>query len=265
MAAKYDARMREAARRFQFRRDTRKIRRGMYLLPSLFTVGNLFCGYACIMFAMRGDLTTAAPFIGIAFVLDGLDGRIARFTGTTSAFGLEMDSLADVVSFGLAPAVLASAWGLSELGRLGWAAGFLYVTAAAIRLARFNINTDTHTDKRYFIGMPSPAAAGVPAATIYFYPYPLVGKTQALAAIAVVIIPAILMVSSIKFRSFKNLNFGWDRSYFKLFVFAALLVFIAEQPHWAAVFFAYTYLVSALIEWVLIRWRARRSAPLPGV
>src|SRR5262245_16344398 len=179
MRAQYDARMRAAARRFQFRRDTRKIRRGMYLLPSLFTVGNLFCGYACIMFAMRGDLTTAAPFIGIAFVLDGLDGRIARLTGTTSAFGIEMDSLADVVSFGLAPAVLASAWGLSELGRWGWAAGFLYVTAAALRLARFNINTGSHTDKRYFVGMPSPAAAGVPAATVYFYPYPLVGKAQA--------------------------------------------------------------------------------------
>ena len=264
MRPQYDPLMREGPqRRFGFRRDTRKIRRGMYLLPSLFTVGNLFCGYACIMFAMRGDLTTAAPFIGIAFVLDGLDGRIARFTGTTSAFGLEMDSLADVVSFGLAPAVLASAWGLSELGRWGWAAGFLYVTAAAIRLARFNINTDTHTDKRYFIGMPSPAAAGVPAATVYFYPDPLVGQAQSMAAIAVVLVPAILMVSTIRFRSFKNLNFGWDRSYFKLFVFAALLVFIATEPRWAAVIFAYTYLASALIEWMLMRWRGRRSVQPP--
>ncbi len=250
-------------RRFRFGRDQRRIRRGMYLLPSLFTVGNLFCGYACIMFAMRGDLIAAAPFIGIAFVLDGLDGRIARLTGTATDFGVEMDSLADVVSFGLAPAVLAAAWGLSELGRWGWAAGFLYVTAAAIRLARFNINTDTHTDKRYFIGMPSPAAAGVPAATIYFHPDPLVGKVQAMAAILVVIIPAILMVSTIRFRSFKNLNFGWDRSYFKLFIFAALLVLIAEEPRWALVIIAYTYLASALIEWVLTRWRGRRSAQQP--
>lgn len=234
----------------------------MYLLPSLFTVGNLFCGYACIMFAMRGDLTIAAPFIGIAFVLDGLDGRIARLTGTTSAFGLQMDSLADVISFGLAPAVLASAWGLSELGRWGWAAGFLYVTAAAIRLARFNIQAG-HPDKRYFIGMPSPAAAGVPAATVYFYPYPLVGRAQAMAAIAVVVIPAILMVSTIRFRSFKNINFGWDRSYIKLFLFAALLVFIAEQPRWALVIISYGYLMSALIEWALTRWRARRSALPP--
>lgn len=255
--------MSEAAPRFRFSRDGKRIRRGMYLLPSLFTVGNLFCGYACIMFAMRGDLTTAAPFIGIAFLLDGLDGRIARLTGTTSAFGIEMDSLADVVSFGLAPAVLASAWGLSELGRWGWAAGFLYVTAAAIRLARFNIQTGAHTDKRYFIGMPSPAAAGVPAATIFFYPYPLVGRAQAMAAIAVVLIPAILMVSTIRFRSFKTINFGWDRSYIKLFLFAALLVFIAEEPRWALVIIAYAYLTSALVEWTLTRWRSRRSAQPP--
>jgi len=256
--------MSEAPPRFRFGQDGRRIRRGMYLLPSLFTIGNLFCGYACVMFAMRGDLATAAPFIGAAFVLDGLDGRIARMTGTTSAFGIEMDSLADVVSFGLAPAVLASAWGLSELGRLGWAAGFLYVTAAAIRLARFNIQTGTHTDKRYFIGMPSPAAAGVPAATIFFYPYPLVGKTQAIAAIAVVIIPAILMVSTIRFRSFKTINFGWDRSYIKLFAFAALLVFIAEEPRWAMIIIAYSYLIAALIEWVLTRWRGRRAAQPPA-
>ncbi|MEO6221908.1 MAG: CDP-diacylglycerol--serine O-phosphatidyltransferase [Vicinamibacterales bacterium] len=255
--------MSKPPRRVRLDRDERRMRRGMYLLPSLFTIGNLFCGYACIMFAMRGDLTTAAPFIGIALVLDSLDGRIARLTGTTSAFGIELDSLADVVSFGLAPAVLASAWGLSELGRWGWAAGFLYVTAAAIRLARFNINTETHTDKRYFVGMPSPAAASVPAATIFFYPYPLVGRAQAMAAIAVVLLPAILMVSSIRFRSFKNLNLGWDRSYFKLFVFAALLVFIAEEPRWALVIITYTYLTAALIEWTLTRWRNRRSAPLP--
>lgn len=238
----------------------KKVRRGMYLLPSLITVGNLFCGYACVMYAMRGDLVTAAPFIGVAVILDLLDGRIARMTGTTSAFGVEFDSLADVVSFGLAPAVLAYAWGLSELGRWGWAAGFLYVTAAAIRLARFNIQTATQTDKRYFIGMPSPAAAGIPAATIFFHPFPLVGKFQAMAAIAVVVIPAILMVSTIKFRSFKTMNLGWDRTYAKLLAFAALIVFIATEPSVALVIIAYTYLASALVEFALTRYRSRRPA-----
>src|SRR5882672_4591585 len=132
------------------RRDRLRLRRGVYLLPSLLTMGNMFCGYACVVYSMRGEFETAAPFIGIAIVLDMLDGRIARMTGTSSAFGLELDSLADVISFGLAPAVLAFAWGLSELGRVGWAAGFIYVSATAMRLARFNIQSTTQTDKRYF-------------------------------------------------------------------------------------------------------------------
>src|SRR4249920_3143693 len=133
------------------KRNTREFRRGIYLLPSIFTVGNMFCGYASVVHSMNGELETAAPFIGIAIVLDMLDGRIARMTGTSSAFGLELDSLADVISFGLAPAVLAFAWGLSELGRVGWAAGFLYVAAAAMRLARFNAQAAHQLDKRYFI------------------------------------------------------------------------------------------------------------------
>src|SRR5947209_9678610 len=115
-------------------RPRRRFRRGVYLLPSLFTLGNMFCGYACVVYAMRGEYQTAAPFIGFAIALDMLDGRIARLTGTASAFGLEFDSLADVISFGIAPAILSFAWGLSPLGRMGWAAGFLFVSSAAMRL-----------------------------------------------------------------------------------------------------------------------------------
>src|SRR5512134_3988515 len=148
--------------------DRRGIRRGVSLLPSLFTLANLFCGWACVVFAMKGEIATAAPFIGFAVVLDMLDGRIARMTGTTSDFGVQLDSLADLISFGMAPAVLAFQWGLIPLGRIGWAVGFLFVTAAALRLARFNIQT--HSDKRYFVGMPSPAAAAVPAATVFYFP-----------------------------------------------------------------------------------------------
>ena len=146
----------------------RGIRRGVSLLPSLFTLANLFCGWSCIVYAMRGDLATAAPFIGVAMVLDMLDGRIARMTGTASEFGVQLDSLADVISFGMAPAVLAYAWGLAPLGRLGWAAGFLFVTGAALRLARFNIQKNT--DKRYFVGLASPAAAAIVASTVFYYP-----------------------------------------------------------------------------------------------
>src|SRR5262249_19188452 len=120
-------------------RDPRQSRRGIFLLPSILTGGNMFCGYACVGHSMLGILEGAAPVIRLAIVLDMLDGRIARLTGTTTAFGLELDSLADVISFGLAPAALAFAWGLGELGRIGWAAGFMYVSATAMRLARFNI------------------------------------------------------------------------------------------------------------------------------
>src|SRR5499426_4798404 len=173
-------------------RPRRRFRRGVYLLPSLFTLGNMFCGYACIVYAMRGEYETAAPFIGFAYVLDILDGRIARLTGAESEFGLQLDSLADVVSFGIAPAVLAYAWGLQPLGRLGWAAGFVFVACGAMRLARFNIQS-TGGDKRYFVGMPSPAAAAIPAATVYAYPWGLFDYREALPALAMVLVPAILM------------------------------------------------------------------------
>src|SRR3954449_12356327 len=140
-----------------------RIRRGVALLPGLFTMANMFCGYACIVYSLRGEFETAAPFIGFAVVLDMLDGRIARMTGSASDFGVEFDSLADVISFGVAPALLSFSWGLQPLGRLGWLAGFLFVTAAAMRLARFNIQSGIGSDKRYFVGMPSPAAAAIPA------------------------------------------------------------------------------------------------------
>jgi CDP-diacylglycerol--serine O-phosphatidyltransferase len=239
----------------------RRGRRGMFLLPSIITVGNMFCGYACVMYAMRGDLAVAAPFIGVAVVLDMLDGRIARMTGTASEFGLQLDSLADVISFGLAPAILAFAWGLSELGRWGWAAGFLYVTACAMRLARFNIQSPGQVDKRYFIGMPSPPAAGVIASTVFAFPRELSGYPQLIAAVAVVVVPAILMVTTIRFRSFKTLNFGYQRSYLPIFLFALFLVFIATEPQYTLLILAYAYLFSAFAGQLISRLRSRRDVP----
>src|SRR5262245_52484937 len=209
-------------------REPRRFRRGVYLLPSLFTMANMFCGYACMVFAMRGEFATAAPFIGVAIVLDMLDGRIARMTGTTSAFGIEFDSLADVVSFGVAPAILSFAWGLHPLGRLGWAAGFIFVAAAAVRLARFNIQHGVQ-DKRYFVGMPSPAAAGVPAATVFAYPYGFSSNTEALPVLAMVIVPALLMVSTIRFRSFKSLDLQARRNYPVLLLVAVGLALLVAQ------------------------------------
>jgi CDP-diacylglycerol---serine O-phosphatidyltransferase len=234
-----------------------RFRRGVYLLPSLLTMGNMFCGYACVVYAMRGEYETAAPFIGFAIVLDMLDGRIARLTGTSSAFGVEFDSLADVISFGMAPAILAFQWGLSPLGRLGWAAGFLFVAAAAMRLARFNIQSAGGGDKRYFVGMPSPAAAAIPAATVFAYPYGLPDYREALPALAMVLIPAMLMVSTIKFRSFKNLAAPTRRPYRVLLFIAAAYILVTALHRYVLVIAAYAYLASAFVELGVTRFRRR--------
>jgi CDP-diacylglycerol---serine O-phosphatidyltransferase len=246
-------------RRAAHRRE-RRLRRGVSLLPSLFTMGNMFCGYACVVYAMRGEYETAAPFIGFAILLDMLDGRIARLTGTESDFGIEFDSLADVISFGIAPAVLSFKWGLEPLGRLGWAAGFLFLAAAAMRLARFNIQSALGGDKRYFVGMPSPAAAAIPAATVYAYPTGLYDYWAALPALAMVVVPACLMVSTIRFRSFKSVDLQARRPYTVLFLIAAAIMLIAWLHRYVLVVMAYSYLGSAFVGMAIGRLR-HRSGP----
>jgi CDP-diacylglycerol--serine O-phosphatidyltransferase len=226
-------------------------------------MGNMFCGYACMIYAMRGEFETAAPFIGIAIVLDMLDGRIARLTGTASDFGVELDSLADVISFGIAPAIMSYAWGLSPLGRLGMFSGFLFVSAAALRLARFNIQSAAGGDKRYFVGMPSPAAAAVPAATVYAYPYGLLDSQHAVLAIPMVIVPALLMVSTIRFRSFKTIDLQVRRPYRMLFLIAASLMLVVTHTQLVLAGLAYGYLASAFIGMGVSRIR-HREAPAPN-
>ncbi len=237
----------------------RGLRRGVYLLPSLFTMANMFCGYCCIVYTMRGEFATAAPFVGLAVVLDMLDGRIARLTGATSEFGVQFDSLADVISFGVAPAILAFKWGLVPFDKLGWAAGFIYVSAAAIRLARFNIQSGTPGDRRYFVGMPSPAAAGVPAATVFAYPYGLQDWMAALA-LPMVLVPAFLMVSTIKYRSFKTFDLRSKKSYRNLILMALVIAAITTHPQISLVVIAYTYLMSAFIGMAWTRLRRRDPA-----
>jgi CDP-diacylglycerol--serine O-phosphatidyltransferase len=182
-----------------------------------------------------------------------LDGRVARMTGTTSQFGVEFDSLADVISFGVAPAIMAFQWGLHPLGRLGWAAGFVFVAGAAIRLARFNIQTGT-VDKKYFVGLPSPAAAAVPATTIYFYPEGLQSPLAALAVLALVIVPGLLMVSTIRFYSFKTLDLQSRRAYPVLALLALGLALLTAHEIMLVVI-AYAYLISGPIAWAWSRLR----------
>ena len=225
------------------KRHPRRFQRSVYLLPGMVTVGNLFCGYACIVYAMRADFATAAVFVGVATVLDVLDGRIARFAGAASEFGGQFDSLADVISFGVAPAVLVFTWGLEPLGRLGWAVGFLYVTATALRLARFNVQPGS-VDKRYFIGMPSPAAAGVLASTVFAWPGGFNVTPAPFVALAMVLVPAFMMVSRIRFRSFGALTLRSKHTSLILLQFAILIAAIAVEPQIVLFAMAYSYLVS---------------------
>ena len=239
----------------------RRFRRGVYLLPSLLTVANMFLGWASILLAMRGDYGTAAPLIGFAMVLDTLDGRIARLTGATSEFGEEFDSLADVISFGLAPAILVFAWGLQPLGRIGWAAGFIYMTATAMRLARFNIQGKSN-DKKYFVGLPSPPAAGVLAATVFAYPDALTTGVESILALFLVLVPAILMVSRIRFLSITTIIPEGRRSSLSLIVIAGVIAAIAAQPEAVLLLMEYAYLASGPIGISLGQlkyWRSTKS------
>ena len=245
------------------KRQTRRFQRSVYLLPSMFTVGTLFCGYSSIVSAMRADYATAAVFIGVATVLDVLDGRIARLAGATSEFGGEFDSLADVISFGVAPAILAFSWGLEPLGRLGWAVGFLYVTSTALRLARFNVQHQS-TDKRYFVGMPSPGAAGVLASTVFMWPDGLAISQAPVLALAMVLVPAVMMVSRLRFRAFGALTLRPRSSFLVLLQFAVLIAAIAVQPAPVLFIMAYSYLASGPMGFLIGRLKSSPSARRGG-
>jgi CDP-diacylglycerol--serine O-phosphatidyltransferase len=245
------------------RREDRpeRFRRGVYLLPSLMTLSNLLCGFASIVYSTRGDFDTAAVLIGVAMIVDTLDGFLARLTHSQSAFGAELDSLADVVSFGVAPAILAFTWGLWSLGRLGWAAGFIYVAATAMRLARFNIQSGSTADKRYFAGLPSPAAASVTASTVFLYPWGVQDYRIALLALPMLLVPGFLMVSTIRFRSIKAIDVDKRRPYRLMLLAVVALALIATHPRIALVVLSYAYVVAAVGIYVFGRLRRRPANP----
>ncbi len=186
-------------------------RKGVYLLPNLLTTGALFAGFYAVVAAMRGDFESAPLAIFAAMVLDGLDGRIARMTNTSSKFGAEYDSLADMVSFGVAPSLVMFSWALGDLGKFGWSAAFIYVACAALRLARFNTQIET-ADKKYFTGLASPAAAAIIASTVWVcHDLGWVGEQLPMeVAILVSILTAVtglLMIANFPYYSFKTVDF----------------------------------------------------------
>ncbi len=241
------------------RRPAREsLRWGIYLIPSLFTVGNMLCGFAAVLHAIHGRLALAAWLLILAGVLDGLDGRIARLTHATSEFGKEYDSLADVISFGLAPAILVYQWGLWNLGRWGWATAFLFLVAGSVRLARFNVKA-ANGDRNYFTGLPIPGGAGALAVLVLVWPEPPVGRLASFAVCAFVLLVSLLMVSTIAYRSYKDFNLRqrWPATAF--FVFAVVIAIIAVSPIPTMALLCAAYLLSGPVELIV---RHRRSQPV---
>lgn len=221
-------------------------RRGIYLLPSAFTVANVFCGFYAIISSVRGELGFAGILIGLSILLDTLDGRVARFANASSDFGKEFDSLADQVSFGVAPMMLAYSWGLHLWPRLGWLIGFLFVICGAMRLARFNIQQST-TDKRFFVGLPIPAAAGVIAALVYRFPDPLTSRTDAIPLLGLVMVLSFLMVSKLRYYSFKDFDLRRRQPHLQILFLALLIVAVFTQPQVMLLSMASAYLLSGIL------------------
>ncbi|WP_253448454.1 CDP-diacylglycerol--serine O-phosphatidyltransferase [Halomonas sp. Y3] len=209
----------------------KKVRRkGIYLLPNLFTTSALFAGFFAIVAGINGDFTAAAVAIFIAMVLDGLDGRVARMTNTQSAFGAEYDSLSDMLSFGAAPALVAFTWILQDIGKTGWVVAFLYVACAALRLARFNVQIGS-VDKKWFIGLPSPSAAALVAASVWtFHSFDAEAFGFKLLMLVIVGAAGVLMVSNIRYYSFKDIDLKGPVPFVVLLAIVLGFVVISVQP-----------------------------------
>jgi CDP-diacylglycerol---serine O-phosphatidyltransferase len=243
--------------------------KGVYLLPNLFTTAALFAGFYAIISGMKGNFEAAGMAIIVAQLFDGFDGRVARMTKTTSAFGVQYDSLSDMVSFGLAPALVIFNWGLEPLGKWGWAASFLYAACAAMRLARFNTQVEV-VDNRFFFVLASPPAAAILAASVWLW-YDVVPSRE--VSILVAIITAcigLLMVSSIRYTSFKGINLRGRVPF--VVMLAALLIFVivAIDPPTVLLTMAFLYCLSGPLHWIyrLIQKKRRKdedvnSLPLP--
>jgi CDP-diacylglycerol--serine O-phosphatidyltransferase len=243
----------------------KRLQRGAYLLPSLFTIGNILVGFYAVVRGLRGDFELAALLIAAAGVLDALDGRVARLTGTASPFGREFDSLADVLTFGFAPALLTHVWGLAELGRIGWLVPLFYLVCCATRLARYNVQIP-QADRRYFVGLPAPAAACTIAALLLFAPdndWKPWGNGLLLASLLVL---GGLMASTFRYLSLPSVHLRRRWSYRSSIVLAGLILVLAYRPQAALLATAVAYTAYPPLAWLANRLRGRRrevAAPDP--
>lgn len=238
--------------------DVERRRRGIYLLPNAFTTAALFAGFYAVVQAMSGKFELAAIAIFVAMVLDGMDGRVARLTNTQSAFGEQYDSLSDMTSFGVAPALVAYEFALNGLGRWGWLAAFVYVAGAALRLARFNTNIAV-VDKRFFQGLPSPAAAALVAGFVWLVQDSRLMLTPGQLAwtmFGITVYAGVAMVSNAPFYSGKNFALGRSVPFWAMLVFVAFFVFISSDP---PVLLFGLFILYGISGWIIWAWRWRRA------
>jgi CDP-diacylglycerol--serine O-phosphatidyltransferase len=237
---------------------TESIKRGIYILPNLLTTGSLFAGFYSMVASLNGNFSTAALWIFVSAVFDGLDGKVARMTGTTSKFGVEYDSLADLVAFGVTPGLMVYAWALRPFGRVGWLAAFLFVACGALRLARFNVQVNTVESKR-FVGLPIPAAASMVAATVLlFYHFGWPSSFKRLAIITLIYLLAFLMVSSFRYYSFKDPELIKRQPFGFLVLAIVLLIVVAAAPVVMIFAIMLAYVLSGPAGFVLTWPRRRR-------
>jgi CDP-diacylglycerol--serine O-phosphatidyltransferase len=242
-------------------RDPEHRHRSIYLLPNAFTTAALFAGFYAVVQAMNGRFEAAAIAIFVAMVLDGMDGRVARLTNTQSAFGEQYDSLSDMCSFGVAPALVVYEWMLRDLGRWGWLAAFVYVAGAALRLARFNANIGI-VDKRYFQGLPSPSAAALVAGFVWLAvdnKMSIPDSVLAWTAFSLTMYAGVAMVSNAPFYSGKSFTLGRSVPFWMLLLLVAVFVFVSSDP--PVVLFA-LFVIYGFSGWVVMAWRYNRARRL---
>lgn len=224
------------------------MRKGVYILPNSLTLCGMFFGFYSILASFKGNYVIAGWTILIASVFDGLDGWVARLTNSTTKFGIELDSLSDLVAFGVAPAVMVYNWSLGTYGRIGWAVSFLFVACGALRLARYNVQMGS-TEKKYFTGLPIPAAAGVLAASVIFHFNQVGGDADRnLLILALTFVLGVLMISTLRFHGAKEINFKKRKPFWALVMIVLVIVVIVTHPPIALFGFAMFYLAWGIVE-----------------
>lgn len=235
------------------------MRKGIYLLPNTLTLGGMFCGFYAILASFKGHFIYSAWAILIANIFDGLDGWVARLTNSTTKFGIQLDSLSDLVAFGVAPAVLIYSWGLQPFGRLGWGAAFLYVICGALRLARYNVQMGT-AESKAFVGLPIPGAGTVVASLVLFYSEiwgNLIGRNYVILVLPFLL--AALMVSTMRFHGIKEVDFKQRKPFWLLVAIVVAFVLIFMYPEIVIFIFSIIYVSWGIIEGTLIFHRKRKS------